>query len=108
MRSKARTSPAAWPTWSYGITPSPRMVPPLPRRRFADRGSSRIAYETCRRFGRRAPWLVLIQGLGFDRSGWAPVIPALRRRFRLILIDNRGSGRSTTPDRTFTVADMGG
>ena len=78
----------------------------LPSRGFADHGSSRIAYEVCRRFGRRAPWLVLIQGLGFDRSGWAPVIPALRRRFRLILIDNRGSGRSTTPDRTFTVADM--
>jgi pimeloyl-ACP methyl ester carboxylesterase len=82
------------------------MVRALPSRRFADNGSSRIAYEICRRFWRRAPWLVLIQGLGFDRSGWAPVIPALRRRFRLILIDNRGSGRSTTPDRSFTVADM--
>ena len=82
------------------------MVRAWPGRRFADHGSSRIAYEICGRFGRRAPWLVLIQGLGFDHSGWAPVIPALRRRFRLILIDNRGSGRSTTPDRKFTVADM--
>jgi len=78
----------------------------LPANRFARNGSSRIAYELCSRIGRRAPWLVLIQGLGFDRSGWAPVIPALRRRFRLILVDNRGSGRSTTPDRKFTVADM--
>jgi pimeloyl-ACP methyl ester carboxylesterase len=51
---------------------------------------------------------VLIQGLGFDRSGWAPVTPALRRRFRLVLIDNRGSGRSTVPDQAFTVADMAG
>jgi pimeloyl-ACP methyl ester carboxylesterase len=51
---------------------------------------------------------VLIQGLGFDRSGWAPVTPALRRRFRLVLIDNRGSGRSTVPDQPFTVADMAG
>jgi pimeloyl-ACP methyl ester carboxylesterase len=74
--------------------------------RFADHGSSRIAYELCGHLGRRKPWLVLIQGLGFDRSGWAPVISALRRRFRLVLIDNRGSGRSTTPDREFTVADM--
>ncbi len=74
--------------------------------RFADNGSSRIAYELCGHLGRRTPWLVLIQGLGFDRSGWAPVISALRRRFRLVLIDNRGSGRSTTPDRKFTVADM--
>jgi 3-oxoadipate enol-lactonase len=74
--------------------------------RFADNGSSRIAYELCGRIERRKPWLVLIQGLGFDRSGWAPVISALKRRFRLVLIDNRGSGRSITPDRKFTVADM--
>ena len=78
----------------------------MPSNRFADNGSSRIAYELCSRVGRRPPWLVLIQGLGFDRSGWAPVIPALKRRFRLVLIDNRGSGRSTTADRKFTVADM--
>jgi 3-oxoadipate enol-lactonase len=78
----------------------------LPSNRFADNGSSRIAYELYGHVGRRAPWLVLIQGLGFDRSGWAPVISALRRRFRLVLIDNRGSGRSTTADRKFTVADM--
>lgn len=31
---------------------------------------------------RRRPWLVLIQGMGFDHSGWDPVVPALRRRFR--------------------------
>jgi 3-oxoadipate enol-lactonase len=78
----------------------------LPRNRFADNGSSRIAYELCGRLGRGKPWLVLIQGLGFDRSGWAPVISPLGRRFRLVLIDNRGSGRSTTPDRKFAVADM--
>src|ERR1700761_5917224 len=106
MRSRVRTSPAAWPTSSSGITPRPRMVRAWPSRRFADHGSSRIAYEICGRFGRRAPWLILIQGLGFDRAGWAPVIPALRRRFRLVLIDNRGSGRSTTQDRKFSIADM--
>ena len=78
----------------------------MPSNRFADNGSSRIAYEVYGHVVRRTPWLVLIQGLGFDRSGWAPVIPALRRRFRLVLIDNRGSGRSTTADRKFTVADM--
>lgn len=76
------------------------------RDRFAVNGSSRIAYELSGRRGRRKPWLVLIQGLGFDRTGWAPVIPALRRRFRLVLIDNRGSGRSTTADRDFGVVDM--
>ncbi len=78
----------------------------MPSNRFADNGSSRIAYELCSHVGRRTPWLVLIQGLGFDRSGWAPVVSALRRRFRLVLIDNRGSGHSTTAARKFTVADM--
>jgi len=70
----------------------------LPGNRFASNGSSRIAYEVCSRIGRRAPWLILIPGLGFDRAGCAPVIPALRRRFRLVLIDNRGSGRSTAQE----------
>src|SRR5436309_11227562 len=73
--------------------------------RFATNGSSVIAYELSGQRGRK-PWLVLIQGLGFDRAGWAPVIPALRRRFRLVLIDNRGTGLSTTADLDFSVADM--
>jgi pimeloyl-ACP methyl ester carboxylesterase len=73
--------------------------------RFAKNGSSLIAYELSGEGGRK-PWLVLIQGLGFDRAGWAPVLPALRRRFRLVLIDNRGTGRSTTADLDFSVADM--
>jgi 3-oxoadipate enol-lactonase len=76
--------------------------------RFADNGSSRIAYELCGQRGRRKPWLALIMGLGFDRTGWEPVVPALGRRFRLVLLDNRGTGRSTTADRNFTVADMAG
>lgn len=73
--------------------------------RVAVNGSSLIAYELSGQLGRK-PWLVLIQGLGFDRAGWAPVVPALRRRFRLVLIDNRGSGQSTTADLDFSVADM--
>jgi pimeloyl-ACP methyl ester carboxylesterase len=37
---------------------------------------------------------VLVQGMGFDRIGWQPVLAKLGRHFRLVLIDNRGSGRS--------------
>ncbi len=76
------------------------------RTRFARPGGLRIAYELR---GRRAwwrPWLVLIQGLGFDRSGWQPVRRGLRRRFRLVLVDNRGSGCSDLPGAPFRVADM--
>jgi pimeloyl-ACP methyl ester carboxylesterase len=57
---------------------------------------------------RRRPWLVLIQGLGFDRHGWEPVLPKLRRHFRLVLVDNRGSGLSSRPAGSIAVADMAG
>jgi pimeloyl-ACP methyl ester carboxylesterase len=49
---------------------------------------------------------VLVQGLGFDRTGWKPVLRGLARRFRLILVDNRGSGRSDLPTDSLTVRDM--
>lgn len=75
--------------------------------RFAARGDLRIAYTLhSPLLKRRRPWLVLIQGLGFDRAGWEPILPRLRRHFRLVLIDNRGSGASDpAPDR-FDVAQM--
>jgi 3-oxoadipate enol-lactonase len=74
--------------------------------RYASNGKLSIAYELQGAMHRRRPWLVLIQGMGFDRSGWEPVLPALRRRFRLVLVDNRGTGRSDQPDGSFTVGDM--
>jgi len=76
------------------------------RTRFARGAGPRIAYELRGRWWRRRPWLVLVQGLGFDRSGWDPVAGGLRRHFRLLLPDNRGSGRSGRPSGQFTVTDM--
>src|SRR6266540_653954 len=76
------------------------------RTRYARSGSLRIAYTLRGRRHRRRSWLVLIQGLGFDHSGWQPVIRPLQRRFRLVLIDNRGSGRSDPPPDSFTIAAM--
>ena len=86
------------------------VVSPLGRdtNRYARNGTQRIAYELHGTMHRRRPWLILIHGMGFDRSGWDPVLPALRRRFRLVLMDNRGTGRSGQPDGAFTVADMAG
>ena len=75
--------------------------------RYASNGTLRIAYELQGTM-RRRPWLVLIHGMGFDRSGWDPVLPALRRRFRLVLVDNRGTGRSDRPAGSFAVVDMVG
>jgi len=74
--------------------------------RYVRRGGPRIAYERRGAVGSRQPWLVLIQGLGFDRSGWDPVTRRLQRRFRLLLVDNRGSGRSEVPKNAFSVTDL--
>jgi 3-oxoadipate enol-lactonase len=78
----------------------------MARTRYAKSGALRIAYELRGTLRRSRPWLVLIQGLGFDRSGWGPALRRLRRHFRLVLIDNRGSGRSDEPTDSFTVTVM--
>jgi len=75
------------------------------RTRYARSGDQRIAYELRGAWGGR-PWLLLIQGLGFDRTGWRPVLRGLRRHFRLVLVDNRGSGRSGPAEKPLQVADM--
>ena len=80
----------------------------MSRTRYARSGDSRIAYELRGTLRWRRPWLVLIQGMGFDRLGWEPVLRNLRRHFRLVLVDNRGSGRSDLPAGSFGVADMAG
>ena len=72
----------------------------MSRIRYADRGTVRIAYELRGALHRRRPWLVLIQGMGLDRLGWEPVLRKLRRRFRLVLVDNRGVGHSGRPARS--------
>jgi 3-oxoadipate enol-lactonase len=77
------------------------------RTRYARHDGLRIAYGIRRsRWRRRLPWMVLVQGLGFDRSGWAPVIDGLAEHFALLLVDNRGSGRSDAPTGRLAVADM--
>jgi pimeloyl-ACP methyl ester carboxylesterase len=46
--------------------------------------------------GRGRP-VLLIHGWGVDRRMWAPQIPALKRRFKVITYDRRGFGQSTCP-----------
>lgn len=79
----------------------------MSRTRYARSGDLRIAYEVRGVAVSRRPALLLIQGLGFDRAGWGPAIGSLQRRFRLVLVDNRGSGRSPAAG-SFSVADMAG
>ena len=53
-----------------------------------------------------APVVLLIQGLGTDKNGWVLQRFGMATRYRTIAFDNRGSGRSTTPDEPFTLEDM--
>jgi 3-oxoadipate enol-lactonase len=81
------------------------MLSLVSRTRYARHGDLRIAYEVRGRATFRRPVLLLIQGLGLDRAGWGPALGPLQRRFRLVLPDNRGSGRSAASG-SFSVADM--
>lgn len=55
----------------------------------------------------RAEPLVLVMGLGWDMSGWKLLMPHLTA-FRVLLIDNRGTGRSDKPDRPYSIKEMAG
>jgi len=49
------------------------------------------------------PPLVMITGLGSTIERWPqPLVAALAKKYRLILLDNRGMGRTTANDATFT------
>ncbi|MGE0599847.1 MAG: alpha/beta fold hydrolase [Dehalococcoidia bacterium] len=50
--------------------------------------------------------LVLIRGLGSDLQAWAPQVPSLAKHFRVITYDNRGAGRTSAPDKPYSVAGM--
>jgi pimeloyl-ACP methyl ester carboxylesterase len=57
-------------------------------------GGRRVAYELVGRYRVWRPWVVLISGVGHDRSSWEPLLPALRRAARVVLVDNHGVGQS--------------
>lgn len=57
--------------------------------------------------GRRdAEPLLMIQGLGADTRGWIMQKRAMASRFRLILVDNRGVGRSGRPPGPYDLEVM--
>ncbi len=62
----------------------------------------KIAWE---RHGSGPP-LLLIQGLGYARWGWEPVLDGLARSFDVILFDNRGIGESDAPPGPYSAAEL--
>lgn len=53
----------------------------------------RIFYEV---HGRGAP-LLLVSGTGHDHAFWSGQLPLLGARFRCVVFDNRGVGKSSAP-----------
>jgi pimeloyl-ACP methyl ester carboxylesterase len=53
------------------------------------------------------PPLILVMGIGYDSGLWMlQQVPALSRRFQVIVFDNRDAGRSSRALHPYTVADM--
>jgi 3-oxoadipate enol-lactonase len=67
-----------------------------------DVAGAEIYYESA---GEGDP-LVLIMGLGADSRGWAMQQAPFAEHHRLILIDNRGVGKSSVPTEPFTTKEM--
>lgn len=55
--------------------------------------------------GRGEP-LLLIAGLGSDSSSWAGVVEMFSARFRTVVFDNRGTGRSDIMRKPYTIRRM--
>ena len=65
-------------------------------------GDARIHYHT---FGEGEP-MVLIPGLCGDLYNWKKMVPHLKERYQVVLMDCRGSGLTEAPDAPFTMAEM--
>jgi len=64
----------------------------------------RIHYEVTGR--ESAPPVLMIQGLGMDKTGWILQRLVLSWRYRVIVFDNRGSGRSDKPHGDYDLGQM--
>lgn len=51
--------------------------------------------------------LVLVMGIGYDSTLWTLAqVPALSRRFQVVIFDNRDAGRSSQATSAYAIADM--
>ena len=50
--------------------------------------------------------LLLINGLGSDHLEWLHQLPSFSGSFRIVVFDNRGTGRSAVPPGPYTTAQM--
>ena len=62
----------------------------------------RIAYDAVG----DGPPVLLMQGLGYGRWGWDPIVEPLAKRFRVLRFDNRGIGESEVPPGPYTARQL--
>src|SRR5436309_288829 len=67
---------------------------------------ARIYWEEGREGRERRDPLLLIMGLGATLEWWHRIRPVLAARFRTILFDNRGVGRSDVPPAPYSIEQM--
>ena len=70
---------------------------------FVDVGDARLHYRVTGPGGGEP--VVLVMGLGADMSGWDAMMPYLDG-FRVLRLDNRGSGKSDAPDKPYSIPGM--
>jgi pimeloyl-ACP methyl ester carboxylesterase len=68
----------------------------------ATNGDVRLAYDVR---GEGDP-LLLVQGLGYARWGWDPIVDLLAERFTVVQFDNRGIGASDVPRGPYSAEVM--
>jgi proline-specific peptidase len=69
---------------------------------FANVNNIKLCYEVC---GEGHP-LVLLHGFGQHKGFWLAQLAALSKEFKVILMDNRGSGSSDHPDEPYTMKTL--
>jgi len=69
---------------------------------FAESNGIKFYYEI---YGEGEP-VVLISGLGSPLGSWETQIPIYSDKFKVIVFDNRGIGRSEVTEPGFTISDM--
>ena len=74
----------------------------MPYARTSD--GTRVHYEVLGR--RKAPAVLMIQGLGADKHGWDMQRFVLATRYRVVAFDNRGAGRSDKPFGPYSLEQM--
>jgi pimeloyl-ACP methyl ester carboxylesterase len=71
---------------------------------FAHSRGCRIYYTVIGEPG--LPTLTLVRGLARSARYWGPLLPHLEEHFRVVLLDNRGVGRSDAPPPPYSTARM--